>query len=71
MQHLIINSDYPFLLKKISYFKLYNLKIGLATLFIKMRDFSKKIKYNFITFIYYNLLSKNLRQKGRIKTCYI
>lgn len=71
MLYLIIDTDHPFLLRKLYYFKLYKLKVKLAIFFIELRNFNENIKYNFILFIYCNLLLKNLRYKDKIGIYYI
>lgn len=48
MLHLTTNADYLFLLKKISYFGLSNLKVGFAILLTKLKDFNKNIKCNLL-----------------------
>lgn len=69
MLYVIINVNYLFLWKKISCLRLYDLKVEFDTLFIE--DFNKNIRLNPITFTYCDLLSKNLKKKGGIKTCHI
>lgn len=62
MSHRIINSNHLFLLKKINCLKLYNLKAKFVKLFIKLANFNKNKKCNYIIFIYYsNILLKNMR----------
>lgn len=48
MLYMITNINYPSLLKKISCFRLCDLEAGFNILLMKLEDFSKYIKYNFL-----------------------
>lgn len=53
------------------YFRLCDLRAGLAIFLTKLKKFSKNIKCNLIIFTSHNLLSKDLKQENKIGICYI